>query len=195
MPRSDYRPENEVRSFKARAHRWHQGTERRIAELLGLRRGHCVATIQASNCLGAYKASLKAFASLPRKQGRLPPLARKGAIRQLRLIFATYYVGRKHGRAKNELEFIQLCLEDAELVKAGFMGLRYNLRALRGYALPPAIWRRGPGRQEAIESIADRLDERVDTEEWELPAEPSAYVLRIEDDGDGVQVVWNSPAK
>jgi hypothetical protein len=145
--------------FNARAHGLDQWATQRALGLLGLTRmGPRHAIIQAQNRLGTYKASIDVFDSLPRKHGRPRRQALQGAIRHLRLIFATHYVGPKWGRAKNEFEFIQLCLEESGLVGDGFDGLRYHLRTIVGYALPPAIWRGGYGRQDAIEMIADNSE-------------------------------------
>jgi hypothetical protein len=121
----------------------------------------------------------------------------KDAIRHLRRVFAEHDAGKSWGRIARENEFIRLCLTDAGLIDKystlDHSGALYKLlQRTKGNALPFAIWKRGPGRQKAVESIANRLDVRADTDEWELPTVPSAYVIRIEDGGDGVCVIWNT---
>ena len=172
MPRPIPKPEK--RRFKAGARAWSSkgvavrlgvllGSDERLLQristtgrnasaLLSLNDQACLAALrEASAVLGTYRRAHASFDSLPKKQGRPEDRALLAAIRHLRKIFAARYVGKRVGRTKNELAFIEICLEDARLVKRGFKGTRYLLRS---HPWVSAAGRGAQGRHDAIEKIA-----------------------------------------
>jgi hypothetical protein len=161
MPRA--KPQAEERTGKYRAHVWRDS--KAIEAILGTG-ARCQAAMQeAADIVGRAVAAQPKYATLRKRQGAPRHVLLKDAIRHLRRIFAEVYTGKSRGRTARENEFIEVCLIDARLIEKpkaesslADTALWYHLKTSReSSALPPPVWRRGPGRQEAIEKIADRV--------------------------------------
>jgi len=173
MPRARARVEERTGTY--RPHAWRDS--KTIAAKLGAGANCELALREAADVLGRAVAAQPKYSTLRKRHGGQRNVLLRDTIRHLRRIVADYYIGRPRGRVARENEFIELCLIDARLIEkngAQTLGLGPNgkkatlpladtklwhdlRRSRESAALPPPIWRRGPGRQEAIEKIADRV--------------------------------------
>jgi hypothetical protein len=162
MPRAKH--QEEVRKGTYRPHVWSDAAESAIAAKLGT--NSAAALKEAANVLGRAVAAQPKFTTLRKRQGGPSNVLIQDTIRHLRRIFADWYVGKTRGRVARENEFIESCLIDARLIEKAKAetplvetALWHDLRTSReSSALPPPIWRSGPGRQKAMEKIADSFE-------------------------------------
>jgi hypothetical protein len=160
MPRA--KPRVEQRTGTYHPHIWRCRQD--IAEALGVD-AKCQALQEAADIVGRAIAAESKYVTLCKRQGAPRHVILKDTIRHLRRIFTETYVGKSWGRIARENEFIARCLIDARLSKRrkaesplADTGIWHHLKTSRqSSALPPPIWRRGPGRQKAIETIAVRV--------------------------------------